>query len=82
MGPMADDHLKEWNAIMAAGEAAKRAPQAEAAEDIARLKEHDAQTQEILQELVKRVLALERLQSKPKRAKVRVRKAPKKKRQG
>jgi ATP-dependent protease Clp ATPase subunit len=76
---MADDHVKEWNAIMAASEAAKRAPQAEAAQDIARLKEHDVQTQGILQELVKRVLALEQLQPKPKRAKVRVRKAPKKK---
>jgi hypothetical protein len=66
---MADDHLKEWNAIMAAGEAAKRAPQTKASQDIASLKKNDVQTQAILQELVKRVLALERLQSKPNRTK-------------
>jgi hypothetical protein len=77
-----EDLVKKHAAILAAGDAVKRAPQAEAAQDIARLKEHDVQTQEILQELVTRVLALEQLQLKPKRAKVRVAKVPKKRRHG
>jgi hypothetical protein len=74
--------IKEHGEIMAAGEAAKRAADAKTAQDIARLKENDVQTQEILQELVKRILALEQPHLKQKRPMGRVPKAIKKKRQG
>ena len=78
----ASELRKEHAAIMAAGDAAERAKKSETANDIARLKENDVQTQTILQELVKRVLTLERRFLNPKRTKVGAAKVINKRRKG
>jgi hypothetical protein len=73
--------LKQFGDI-AAAESAKHREKEAAAERIAALEKDNADFKKILPILHSRLLDLERLLPKPKRAKVRVAKAPKKRRHG